>query len=174
MAALGAWVGPAPVLWTALYGAVAGGVMALVVGATSGYLRQAFSNIGGLLFLWSTQGLRRVTGTHPRAGKGAAAAVRAAHRRGAGHDIMATLNRRRRWASDRGAELIEMAVVLPLLMLLMFGIIDFGFMFQRYVVLTNAAMEGARVGILPGYGFRETPRRGPRRTPTTGGIPAGR
>ena len=44
-----------------------------------------------------------------------------------------------------------MVVVTPLLLLLMFGIIDFGFMFQRYVVLTNAAMEGARVGVLPGY-----------------------
>ena len=44
-----------------------------------------------------------------------------------------------------------MVVVLPLLLLMLFGIIDFGFMFQRYVVLTNAAMEGARVGILPGY-----------------------
>ncbi len=44
-----------------------------------------------------------------------------------------------------------MVVVTPLLLLLLFGIIDFGFMFQRYVVLTNAAMEGARVGVLPGY-----------------------
>ena len=57
----------------------------------------------------------------------------------------------RRWSSERGAELIEMVVVLPLLLLVMFGIVDFGFMFQRYVVLTNAAMEGARVGVLPGY-----------------------
>ena len=64
---------------------------------------------------------------------------------------MATLTRKPRWHSERGAELIEMVVVLPLLLLVMFGIIDFGFMFQRYVVLTNAAMEGARVAILPGY-----------------------
>ncbi len=33
----------------------------------------------------------------------------------------------------------------------MFGIVDFGFMFQRYVVLTNAAVEGARVASMPGY-----------------------
>ena len=31
------------------------------------------------------------------------------------------------------------------------GIIDFGFMFQRYEVLTNAAREGARMATLPGY-----------------------
>ena len=39
-----------------------------------------------------------------------------------------------------------MAVALPLLLLVVMGVVDFGFLFQRYVVLTNAAMEGARVG----------------------------
>jgi Flp pilus assembly protein TadG len=33
----------------------------------------------------------------------------------------------------------------------MFGIIDFGLLFQRYLVVTNAAREGARVAVLPGY-----------------------
>lgn len=44
-----------------------------------------------------------------------------------------------------------MAIVLPLLLLLILGIVEFGFLFQRYVVLTNAAVEGARVATLPGY-----------------------
>lgn len=44
-----------------------------------------------------------------------------------------------------------MAIVLPVLLLVTMGIVDFGFMFQRYTVLTNAAMEGARIGTLPGY-----------------------
>jgi Flp pilus assembly protein TadG len=52
---------------------------------------------------------------------------------------------------EEGAELIEMAIVLPLLLLVILGIVDFGFMFQRFVVLTNAAAEGARVASLPGY-----------------------
>lgn len=56
------------------------------------------------------------------------------------------------WVSERGAELVEFAIVLPLMLLVVMGIVDFGFMFQRYVVLTNAAMEGARVAVLPGYG----------------------
>jgi Flp pilus assembly protein TadG len=66
---------------------------------------------------------------------------------------MATLIRRRlaRYASDKGAELIEMALVLPILLMIFAGIIDFGFMFQRYEVVTNAAREGARMGTLPGY-----------------------
>jgi Flp pilus assembly protein TadG len=64
---------------------------------------------------------------------------------------MALLNRRGLVRSERGAELIEMAIVLPLLLLVIMSIVDFGFLFQRYVVLTNAAMEGARVATLPGY-----------------------
>jgi Flp pilus assembly protein TadG len=50
-----------------------------------------------------------------------------------------------------GAELIEFALVLPLLLFVIAGIIDFGFLFQSYEVVTNAAREGARVGVLPGY-----------------------
>ena len=53
--------------------------------------------------------------------------------------------------SERGAVLIEAALVLPLLLLVVLGIMDFGLLFQRYEVLTNAAREGARVGVLPGY-----------------------
>jgi TadE-like protein len=64
---------------------------------------------------------------------------------------MASLNIRGRLTCDRGAELIEFAIVTPLLLLLVFGIADFGLMFQRYEVLTNAAREGARVAALPGY-----------------------
>jgi hypothetical protein len=57
----------------------------------------------------------------------------------------------RQWQSERGAELIEFALIFPLLLLIILGIIDFGFMFQRYEVLTNAAREGARIAVLPGY-----------------------
>lgn len=64
---------------------------------------------------------------------------------------MASLNGRALVRSERGAELIEMALVTPVLLLLVMGIVDFGFLFQRWVVLTNAAAEGARVATLPGY-----------------------
>lgn len=56
-----------------------------------------------------------------------------------------------RWQSDRGSELIEFAIVAPLLILLMAGIFDFGMMFRTFEAVTNAAREGARVGVLPGY-----------------------
>jgi Flp pilus assembly protein TadG len=55
------------------------------------------------------------------------------------------------WSSEAGAELIEFALTFPLLLLVVMGIIDFGLMFHRYEVVTNAAREGARVGVLPGY-----------------------
>ena len=58
---------------------------------------------------------------------------------------------RRRLRPEGGAELIEMALVLPLLMLIIMGIIDFGFLFREMNVVTNAAREGARAGVLPGY-----------------------
>ena len=72
---------------------------------------------------------------------------------------MAPLNIRRRLMCDRGAELIEFAIVTPLLLLLVFGIANFGLMFQRYEVLTNAAREGARVAALPLYGSTDVQNR---------------
>jgi len=64
---------------------------------------------------------------------------------------MAAMSFRRRLGCDKGAELIEFALVFPLLLLVMFGIMDFGILFQRYETVTNAAREGARVAVLPGY-----------------------
>jgi Flp pilus assembly protein TadG len=56
----------------------------------------------------------------------------------------------RKAGNRRGNALIEFALVLPLLLLVFAGIVDFGFLFQRYEVLTNAVREGARVAVLPG------------------------
>jgi len=64
---------------------------------------------------------------------------------------MASVRPLHRFRSESGAELIEFALVVPLLLFIISGIIDFGFMFQRYEVVTNAAREGARIAVLPGY-----------------------
>ncbi len=45
---------------------------------------------------------------------------------------------------DRGASAVETALVLPLLLLLVFGVIDFGRMLNTQITLTEAAREGAR------------------------------
>jgi Flp pilus assembly protein TadG len=66
-------------------------------------------------------------------------------------DAVNIMRRTRDHRSEKGAELIEFALVFPLLLLLVMGIIDWGLVFTRYQVLFNAAREGARVSVLPGY-----------------------
>ena len=58
LGALGAWLGPADALMLALYAGAAGGVLAIVVAITRGYLRQAVANIRLLLMHWSVVGIR--------------------------------------------------------------------------------------------------------------------
>jgi Flp pilus assembly protein TadG len=65
---------------------------------------------------------------------------------------------RRLVRSDAGSELIEFGLTLPLLLLLVLGMFEFGFMLQEYEVLTNAAREGARVAALPTYSATDTAR----------------
>src|SRR4051794_13505171 len=50
---------------------------------------------------------------------------------------------------QRGAAAVEMAIVLPVLVLLVFGIIQFSIYFNRLQGLQAAAREGARVASLP-------------------------
>jgi Flp pilus assembly protein TadG len=61
-----------------------------------------------------------------------------------------------RRSNERGQAVIELALTLPLLLAVVFGIIDFGFMFQRYESVTNAAREGARLGVLTASGYTAT------------------
>ena len=50
---------------------------------------------------------------------------------------------------QRGAAAVEMAIVLPVLVLLIFGIIQWSIYFNRLQGLQAAAREGARVAALP-------------------------
>lgn len=52
---------------------------------------------------------------------------------------------------QRGQSLVEFALVLTPLFLLLLGIIQFGFIFNSYVTLTNAAREAARSGSIYVY-----------------------
>jgi Flp pilus assembly protein TadG len=49
---------------------------------------------------------------------------------------------------DRGAAAVEFALLLPMLLLLVFGIIDFGRALNASITLTQAAREGARLDAL--------------------------
>jgi hypothetical protein len=44
----------------------------------------------------------------------------------------------------KGQAIVETALILPIIILILMGIIDFGLMFNRYLVINNAAREGAR------------------------------
>ena len=64
---------------------------------------------------------------------------------------MDAMTLRRFRQNERGAEMIEFALILPVLLAMLAGIADFGRLFQRLEVTTNAAREGARLATLPGY-----------------------
>ena len=46
--------------------------------------------------------------------------------------------------NEAGQAMVEMALVLPILLILIGGIVDFGWLFYNQLSLTNAAREGAR------------------------------
>jgi prepilin peptidase CpaA len=58
LGALGAWVGPADVIWLALYTGIAGGVLAIVVSLARGYLSEALANVHLLTSHWMVNGIR--------------------------------------------------------------------------------------------------------------------
>jgi Flp pilus assembly protein TadG len=60
------------------------------------------------------------------------------------------VNRRRpgNGARDRGAAAVEFALLLPMLLLLMFGLIDLGRALNAQITLTQAAREGVRLAAL--------------------------
>ena len=55
----------------------------------------------------------------------------------------------RRWR-DRGAAAVEFAIVVPVLIVLVFGSIEFGLAVQARTMIGNAAREGVRVASLGG------------------------
>jgi Flp pilus assembly protein TadG len=72
----------------------------------------------------------------------------ATQRRGDMSGLARSLATGPRTLRERGAVAIEMAIVLPLLLLILGGIVDLGRAFSIHVVLTNAAREGARAGVV--------------------------
>ena len=48
----------------------------------------------------------------------------------------------------KGQDLIEFAIAIPLLLLILFGVVDLGRLFHSAITITNAARVGARYGAL--------------------------
>lgn len=63
---------------------------------------------------------------------------------------MKTTRKARRFGNEHAAATLEFAIILPMLLLFLFGIIEFGRVMTVRSVLISSAREGARVAILPG------------------------
>ncbi len=62
---------------------------------------------------------------------------------------MTSRNERR---SQRGAVIVEFAIVLPLLFLLIMGMIDFGNIYSNQISIRQGVREAARVGVVKNWG----------------------
>jgi hypothetical protein len=74
----------------------------------------------------------------------------------------------RKFADDRGAALAELALVLPILLVLLLGMLDFGKAFNEWIDETHLANEGARLAAVnykPDAGYPSCPVADP-----TGGL----
>jgi hypothetical protein len=62
------------------------------------------------------------------------------------------LLRRQAIAKERGQSLVEMGAILPLLILIVLGTLEFGFVFDHHLTLEYASREGARTGAALAHG----------------------
>jgi Flp pilus assembly protein TadG len=60
--------------------------------------------------------------------------------------VLAGFLRARTGLKERGAEAVEFALVVPFVLLMLGGVIDFGYMINRDTMINNASREGAREG----------------------------
>ena len=61
---------------------------------------------------------------------------------------------------ESGQALVEFALIAPLLLLLVLGVVEFGRAWNAYQVLTDAAREGARTGVVANLVVTEDSVRG--------------
>jgi Flp pilus assembly protein TadG len=55
-------------------------------------------------------------------------------------------NRNRPGKGQRGQSMLEFALVLPIFLILVLSIVDFGWALKAWIAVTNSAREGARLG----------------------------
>src|SRR4051812_21452614 len=62
------------------------------------------------------------------------------------------MRRQRAAESDRGAAAVEFALVIPVLLMVLFGIIDYGLLLSNSLSVKQGVREAARQGIVANYG----------------------
>ena len=60
--------------------------------------------------------------------------------------LVAAIRRRSPHAGERGSALIEFTFVMPLLLILSLGVVEFGHLIQSRLILTNICREGGSIG----------------------------
>jgi Flp pilus assembly protein TadG len=63
-----------------------------------------------------------------------------------------TSRRERRARGERGAALVEMAIILPIFVVLVFGLLEFGISYNNYISLRQGTREAARQGAVGNFG----------------------
>jgi len=54
----------------------------------------------------------------------------------------------KKFKKETGQSMLELAIILPIFMLIVCGIIDFGWLFYNQLTLNNSAREGARFAVV--------------------------
>lgn len=82
--------------------------------------------------------------------------------------------RRARARDDEGAVLVEAAIVMPLLLLVVFGILEYGLVFRTTLSISESTRAGARVGVAQPRveGYEETASAAVSGSLASAGIPA--
>ena len=60
------------------------------------------------------------------------------------------LIRNKKLSGERGQSLAEFALIVPIFLILVFAVVDFGMGFHAWITVTNSAREGARLGAVGG------------------------
>ncbi len=66
-------------------------------------------------------------------------------------------------SGEKGASAVEFAIILPILIILIFAIVQFGIAFNKYIAVTHAVREGARLAAVglyedPDFDFEQAVR----------------
>lgn len=76
----------------------------------------------------------------------------------------------RQWRADSGAAALEFALVLPVLLLILFAIVQFGALFSIQNTMTNASREAARAMAVDGLSATQAEALADRRLGAWGGL----
>ncbi len=64
--------------------------------------------------------------------------------------ILRIVRKNRKANGERGQSLVEFCLIIPIFLLLVFAIVDFGMGLYSWITVTNAAREGARLATVGG------------------------